>query len=154
MTDPNAEKRVALAKDVLAKLEARELIPGFGAYSVVDKQGCRVCALGSLMVACCGTPDVRHTGPEDVIRCLTPLFDLEELAVIEAAFEGDDGMPLSDAAREHGLGIGAQLRAAASVFGASPEDSYDGRGLSAADRIHDIMLNIVRHDGRFVPEDL
>jgi hypothetical protein len=153
MTDPNAEKRVALAKDVLAKLAAKELSPYFGAYAVVDKKGCRVCALGSLMVACCGAPE-SPTQADDVIRCLTPLFSLEELAIIEAAFEGDNDMPLSDIARGRGLAIGEQLTGAASVFGTPPEESYDGEGMSAADRIHDIMLNIVRHDGRFVPEDL
>lgn len=157
--DANAEKRVALAKDVMAKLVARAIIPYFGAYALVDRIGCHTCALGSLMVACCGAPEHSiGSDPDELISCLSPLFSIEELATIEAAFEGTSGMPLASEARHRNGIFGAdfetRLDAAVDAFGPAPDEGDEGFEDAAANRIHDIMLNIVKRDGRFVPEEL
>src|ERR1051325_4945463 len=95
--DANAEKRVALARDVIAQLDAKSIVPEIGIYCAPDRSEhgkCNVCALGALMVACCGpkaTCSV-HT----VIACLEPVFTEEQIILIEAAFEGNSRPPSWD----------------------------------------------------------
>lgn len=172
----NAQQRIALAKDVLAKLDAGELRPRFGAYLLPDAKGCLTCALGSMMVACCGVPKI-GTGsiganPARVIECLAPLFSVSELATIEAAFEGRSCMPVATVALydryqletdEEYDALEALIDTSAKAFGGvvfgtdegedESEDSHRIRA-EAARRVRAIMANIIQHEGRFVPEAL
>lgn len=162
--DAKAEKRVALAKDVLAQLEAQRIIPTFGLYRRISNDGaCEVCALGSMMVACCDTDSRSNMlcSPEPIIDCLEPLFSESELAVIEAAFEGDTGMPVARGLRMRLAPLNeTQIDTAATAFGPHADDNTCESELlelaaqQARDRLKAIMTNIIAHEGMFVPEAL
>lgn len=142
------EKRIALAKDVLARLDAEELIPGFGNYCIPRDAKCDVCATGALVVACCGIPTETPRGglgEDDVIQCLAPFFDANELALIEAAFEGRCEAPLS-----HYCTVPRNdLKHAAMMF-RRPSFAVD-EALEAEGRLRAIMQNIIENNGVFRP---
>lgn len=154
LTTEQRTLRVKLAQDVIAKIAAKEITPKFGRYILIDKNGCQACALGSMVAACCGIADLNSdANTREMIHCLTPLFDVEELAVIEATFEGDADMPMREAAEDISYCV---LEAAAEVFGENPDSKYcAGEGNpGASDRITAIMQNIIKHDGDFVLGDM
>jgi len=85
-------RRCALACDVLLKMNAKLLMAQLGTYvGVKDALGCRVCAIGGLIVAATHHYDGVCAG--QVTDSLAEFWSARELAVIEAAFEGPEGTP-------------------------------------------------------------
>jgi hypothetical protein len=99
MTD--AEKRVAIARDVLARIDAGLLVPSGCAYTHDSIKGsgkdyfnsnqCSVCAKGALLCSWIGNfnkyniEDIRGRG---TVKELRDLFGDETLKLIEIYFEG------------------------------------------------------------------
>ncbi len=128
------QKRVALAKDVLAQIEMRrfEAMPGTymsstlqdedGGY-VLDSNGytqagetCRVCALGALTVSLLDG-DAFTPGGNSAVGCyeaLGPLWPYKDASEIESAFE-----------------------------------NYKNPAPDAEGRLKEIMLNIITNEGEF-----
>lgn len=94
LTPQNA--RVAIAQDVLVRLDAHLLVPNPGQY-IADDGDCQVCALGALFACAVPRGDFDNAkklltvGPQMVtIRsALEKVFDSEQLDLIECAFERD-----------------------------------------------------------------
>ena len=107
----DAQRRVMLAKDVLASLEAKRLVPASCTYvdslgdveqakEVIEKYGvmptCTACALGGLFIALLDRAgDKRemrsslHPYSDEVYRRLELVFSKTQLKMIEVAYEAD-----------------------------------------------------------------
>ena len=156
-----AQKRVAIAKDVLLQLKARRINARTGQYlwakgtpdpygyyntasTVLTAQSCNACALGALF---CGLLDNTEDHPGHVVtvdirNTLAPYFSSRQLGDIESAFEGGDGFGGSRTAHLH---FQAQAYA----------DGYVGINFfpkweNDEDRLRAIMNNIIRNKGKFV----
>lgn len=104
-----AEKRVTIAKDVLAKLDAKVMAAKHRYYAVTDAvirvqnfgsrlsgvsgTNCNVCAIGSVACSLFNGDVVADAGEhvyrEELITKLTPYFTPETLDAMEAVFEGN-----------------------------------------------------------------
>ena len=148
-----AEKRVAIALDVLARLEARKFIPkggyflkaaNFGDPISLDDPNCSACALGGMFMSACGLERKAlaiHTYAmisqfETITSELRSVFDWEQLALIECAFERGMGFmrykaSFSETTRQRAIDI-------------CPDNA------THAERMRAIMENIVRNGGTFV----
>lgn len=154
-----AEKRVAIAQDVIAWVKAGALVPSEGGYvcpsngyfaGMADRETqlrdvnlgqCEVCAVGALFLAkavrfdACTVGDWRSGQFHDN---LTDHFSEEQIALIECAFECCRMGPFYNLP--------------------SDEDSGDAlafyrRYRTDKGRLIAIMQNIIDHDGQFVPGD-
>ena len=155
-----AGKRVQIAKDVLEMLQARKIIPNRGAYFyflqhhsdehyisniqikemrlglhelIADNQ-CRVCALGGLFTALVarvnGVPGATYV--DDVYTKLMGFFEKNQLNLIEIVFEGwDDNIFLSP-------------------NGMTKLFKFKNMFPNSADRMSEIMKNIIENNGTFV----
>lgn len=139
------EKRVALAKDVLAQLELKKFSACSGTYILVQDQNtenevCNVCALGSLVMSLVDGEAVDENGYEAVgcaaILDQNDLWTWRESDMIEAAFEGwqlDYYNPeTGDLEKQY-------------VFSRHSQKSTT--------RLRVLMENIVRNSGNFNPEE-
>jgi hypothetical protein len=153
-----AEKRVAIAKDVLQWLRLGRLTGQPGAYlwthkpqrpddwvetAVVNGFSCTACALGSLFAACAdrvgGFGRELMSFPSYHMReQLKPYFEMEQLVLIEMAFEGF--------AEQYEEGHRYRNPAATAYCADLGREQGD-------ERLALIMRNIVRNKGTFVPED-
>lgn len=159
MTKP--QKRVAIAKDVIAqvKLEKYRTTPGqyfsYMSSDAADSCGgdaqqylvgggsCDVCALGAIFAS---TVKVKNTvtlvdadrqDNESIAYYLKGIFDRKQLGLIEAAFEREHRFAETEA------GCTYEAAEAAVVFGLwYPENSK---------RMIAIMQNIVKNNGTFKP---
>lgn len=150
--DQKAQKRVAIARDVLVKLLAKEIKPTHCVYFQKDREGCEVCAVGSMVVACCDADD--DLDEQSAVECLSPHFDVEQLALIEAAFEGDTDMPIRGEVAEEPDGFDDQINRAADMFGPGRiwrGDGFANCGPEPEVRLRGIMENILQNEGTFVP---
>lgn len=166
----NKPKALALASEVLALLDRKEVTPMQGTYcrlpvdsGTVPKSEsgtCEVCALGALAVACCGIPDTAwgsNTAP--LIECLSGTFDAKELATIEAAFELDNEQPMKVAAYGAEYDDDIEILDDAVRFGRDASEwDPDGWGEDGEDtpefaeqRLRAIMANIIANGGEFRP---
>lgn len=150
MTQDN--ERVRLAKEVIARLDAGTIVPATGKYLGERQDGdsantCRVCAVASLAVACCGIDKLNEEITDDtdvdqdvttLTRCLAPLFTEEQLGLIEAAYERSTGMPMG----HHYVPDLSARRAAVDAF-VNFQDH--------ATRMRAIMQNIIANGGEFRP---
>ncbi len=110
-----AEKRVVIAKDCLARIEIKQIVPNFQRFcrinslydaenisiketiNTVNKEICTACAKGSLFMSYVGRVNNYQfseidggNGVDDSEHVkLLELFSLEQLALIETVFEGD-----------------------------------------------------------------
>lgn len=153
--DENAEKRVALAKDVLAQLAAKKIFPEVGTYlHMRANDECHVCALGSLVVACCGIEGRRQLNCDAVVACLRPVFDADQLVLIEAAFENDAEPPTLEiySGEDDDLLASAADSIGPIRYAEDEEGDYDVAPGEAERRMRWIMQNIIDHNGTFVPE--
>lgn len=124
----NKEKRVAIAKDVLSQLDLKRIKAESGTYLVTEDDRCTCCALGSLVVASCSLKDKSIHNMESFDDCkdhLKKYFSTMQLNLIESAFEYDYdcGYDFSKAAQ-----------------------------LSDKKRLKMIMKNIIKNNGKFIPE--
>lgn len=132
------QKRVALAKDVLAQLEMKKFIPTPGTYldsrdgtDNTTRETCNVCALGALTVSLIDGDAFTEWGGSNVscydVLTAAGLWTYKETEAIEHAFEG------AHYRNEYGEWDGAP----------DPET-----------RMKEIMMNIVRNEGNFVVSEL
>jgi hypothetical protein len=175
-----AIKRCKIAKDVLLLLEGHKIKAQSGYYIRSGPQisfspapsappwapFCEVCGIGALVVAALHEqfpPDIAGNEASRVLKILEPYFDFRQLALIEAAFEGN----------EYGENIRATLfsmSASAEDYDAEDYDRYydDNDEFIRARRMFiepgsvvddynkiltEIMENIIHHDGEFVVGD-
>ncbi len=164
-----AEKRVAIARDVLKHVASRRIIPTHGAW--VDSTGsgalvsaknikkdpelqelfasmksCNACALGGMFMCAVekadnlkvsDLQDVKVDGniyeagveQEDVFDYMKKFFSVDQLTMIESAFEKNEGACYDEAGDD---------------FAPDVED--------AADRMRLVMENIIVNKGTFKPE--
>lgn len=142
------QKRVHIAWDTIQQIEKGWITVQRGTYLGWDgeetadnyKAGeeCRACALGSIFAACIARPELKLTyEPEyadddnEQRDALSPYFSVEQLLLIESAFEKDD------------FTYGDDAWEAAVEFGQ--------RYTSDKDRLLAILKNIIANNGTFVP---
>lgn len=153
-------KRVKIARDVLALMDAQALDVSKGRYlefihedenegreqfaegamcDLLQHDGaeCRCCAIGSMMLAfACEAGPIERTSAknrDEMAGYLQEFFSFDQLRLIEAAFECWDE----------------------EEFGDEGDDDADlfGRGYpDATNRLRGIMGNIITHNGTFTPE--
>lgn len=142
-----AEKRVALAKDVLLQIDLDIMEPSKGVYAVAAIDGvpshadepfdsCQVCALGALWMAHTMPETARACvlGSEDMATALSDVFPYAQLRLIECAFERWDAAGSWWNTRGYG------------------DMANYGAGLDDRGRMVLIMKNIIRNEGEFYPE--
>lgn len=153
-----SEKRVTIAKDVIAAIKASWLVPTTGTYLEVTESvatpddvrkadeitECNACALGSVFVCALKRDttielDGDNDGQYEMRSKLSPYFEEDQLDLIETAFESD----------EYVDGVDAQfldkddLDDRATILGAKYEN--------ADERLIAIMRNVIRNNGIFKP---
>jgi hypothetical protein len=159
-----AEKRVEIAKDVIAQLNAKKFIAVSGQYCGVPTTNkklaqtkCEVCGIASLFMANLirENPDIKanaaipfpsyddedttiklsHVSQEDIWEKLEGVFDREDLEAIEDAFEARDG--------------GVNCSGGEEFF--FDEDNNDiSRHFDDEQRLRLIMENIIVNKGQFI----
>ena len=93
-------KRVEIAKEVLLLLDSHQIKAQSGYYirqphynDATENFYCEVCGVGALIVAALHeTSDMSGDNASKVLMLLEPYFDFKQLALIEAAFEGNEHM--------------------------------------------------------------
>lgn len=102
-----AQKRVAIAKDVLLQIKAKKYLTGNGYLYVVRGEhvtklskdnlssikACHVCAIGAAAVSCIRkfnkhSIDLRLSGSDRLMPTLLDWFSREQIELIEGCFEG------------------------------------------------------------------
>lgn len=165
---PNAKalKRIEIAKEVLHLLEEKKIRAKGGYYirpnyylpKSQQNISCEVCAVGALVIAALHSgnpPDIAGNDPDKVLKILEPYFDFKQLALIEAAFEGN----------EYGENIRATLfsmsdynndERCSKYFVYNDEFVRARRMFKERDYneiLTEIMENIIHNDGEFVLGD-
>lgn len=158
-----AEKRVAIAKDALAWIAAKALIPATGSY-VSPEEGplrefdfygdggrvddqlrsvrlgvCNVCAIGALFIAKAVRFDKTTVGDLTSGRhrdSLTGFFSARQLSLIEIAFEGFS-LNAKDEPTDEERGLAVEF--------------WNSAGDSDRKRLVAILENIIANGGEFVP---
>ena len=146
------QKRVMIAQDVIDRINVQLLQPRvqriirLPEYARVNQENvnslaCEVCAKGGLLASYVGRvnnfdEDCQISNHESNVahQKLLELFTLEQLAIIEYAFEGGQYI--------HSVDISGNLRTALRMF----YDSY----LSDEERLIAICENIIKNNGDFV----
>lgn len=159
------EQRIAIAKDVIAQIEAKQIIPQTGKfvyYGLIHESGtirrmkeCEVCALGALVASTLekgkSSKSLREyfndntfntTHPREartnIHTILAPYFSSDQLDEIEASFEVTASYAITRTWRTE----------KASVM-------FDKNYLPPNERLKTIMQNIIDNDGVFVvPETI
>ena len=164
-----AQKRVAVAKDVIASIKAKQLVAKARTYIDVKAEGkdgydnntfkhpdfqtalamgqqCTACALGGLFVCAVkfenkiATEDANdNIDQPDLHDYLQHLFPYEQLQLIEIAFEQSWGIPGFD----NGDDVPDKWKTAVAFGQKHPTDD--------AARMTAIMRNIIRNEGTFIP---
>ena len=150
------EKRVAVARDVIASIKSLKYNTEAGTYLTMTKRGCdedvrvsilnlkkpdvvcNVCAIGSMFVSNIKKTNTNSLSEKNnkMISSLSELYTERELRFLEFAFEGsdvDDQFQTDEAT--------ASRHDAKSFY---REHGYD------EDRLISIMKNIIKHKGKFV----
>lgn len=164
-----AQKRVAIAADVLSRLEVAMLIPHSGdlfggdlfrrvnsddgddsGQALINSIQCEACAKGALVCSWVGNFNKATVGDlecydfdleiESYPEELLKLFGRDQLDLIEAHFEGTVFEYSSDATATRVLEIDAADRVGDYCF----ESAYEGK-------LKKIMKNIIKNEGTFIP---
>lgn len=148
----DAARRVAIAWDVIGQVNGGHLRAKAGTFVHryrrfgEVKPVCEVCALGAVAVSLFNG-EVGGGSGRMIRWALVEYFSVEQLALIESAFEGWDGSVAIDAYVDYS---GFQPHEVAAVEGV--DFSLDGPADDDRTRLLRIMWNIVRNRGTFVPE--
>ena len=132
-----AAKRVMITQDVIAFVKADKLLATTGTYcapmTTEDEPyaSCKVCGVGSLLVAATYRKGAAIKPDDDVFDRLRPWFSEKQLLLIEEAFECWED-----------FATGCWGNAGGSYWPAS---------YTPQQRLLSIMRNIVRNGGKFVP---
>lgn len=150
-TATRMEQRVMIAQDVIEQLDAKEFLARRGEYYYPvstdsyskEKVACSVCAIGALAVSVLDgevnnlRADYTYQTGQNLGTALSDYFDVYELRVIEAAFEGTPVRSEYDQDNGfHGDYLGSFL------YG------------NATENLRNIMENIVNNGGNFVKEQM
>lgn len=152
-----AEKRVALAQDVIMQLNAELIIAEQGTYLSLHEENslkCDACALGSLFICSVTKPElaldidvvVDMSDRESMQDHLGGIFDPAQLDMIETAFEMDSYMKYPkglDVDDESAVTAFNDLINKTIEFGRKHDDDKA--------RLIAIMENVVANKGTFVP---
>jgi hypothetical protein len=152
-----AEKRVAIAKDVLAQLKLGTIKSTPGTYTSITRtdddgqiQKCEACALGALF-ACATVREVVEDGRDtmenesswEMREKLAPYFSADQLGAIENAYERG-----AIVYAEEIFGLDNQTTA----FVESDAVLNFNKGIrNKRERMERIMKNIIRNNGTFIP---
>lgn len=166
MKSNKARRRVLLAKDALLRLKEKNIIASNNSYiinlprysspgymyksfkqTVNTSNECMVCAKGALLVSAVGrfngyeNYELNFNNTKNTHRELQKYFTLEQLDMIETAFEGRSLMrKLSE---KHDQEICQEIYKKCVEF----HDSYSDND----DRLNAIFENIVKNKGEFIP---
>lgn len=148
------EKRVAIARDVIARVEAQKIRPYPGYFIAPASkykeaaganyfEECEACAVGALLLACAPRLKISSSflttatntdwGRRIIHKTLEPYFSSSQLDEIEAAFEGKSGYAVNYTGRVYDASM---------LFGSST---------SPRERLVSIMNNIIANNGEFNP---
>lgn len=150
-----AEKRVAIAEDVLMQVGEGTLIPKHDIYvrPTTDGDGsCLCCALGGMMMAKCNLKGDRlpgfsgGLGASSVGNELKDVFSVEQLALIEAAFD------LATIVAERVARQNDKPYVQGVVLDGAKSFWRKNHSKSAKAHLVAIMKNIIENRGTFVPE--
>lgn len=157
------EKRVALAKDVLASLKAKRYIAEAGTYVSIYEKGeykdissvniselnntgveCTVCAIGSLFLSNKKQQAGKKLTDADgsiMSKSLRGIFTEKEMRMLEYMFEGEDVGNLF-----HGVKttLAKDMDSFYEKYNPHGNSDYDEKTLKA------IMNNIIRNNGNFI----
>ena len=167
-----AEKRIAIAKDVIAQLDADKYIAEAGQYCCFrdmdvemsddikkkfdEEWICDVCALGGLLVSLTHFNNKYTFQDLDAISCkeitspfkeLAEYFTLSQLFLIEAAFEGWTDFSTGVAHSMDYKPTPEELYLVEEHADAWEDNYYND------DRLRKIMKNIIQNGGEFVISD-
>ncbi len=152
---PPAERRVAIARDVIRQVEGGQLKPEPGTFihrythwragERVDAS-CGVCALGAMAVSLLDG-EAESDGAQ-IRGQLAAHFGHVQVALIESAFEGWDRGDALAVYRAHSHFGDEELR----DIDRHAVDFTDAMGLTGRERMLLIMRNIVENGGEFVPD--
>lgn len=153
------EKRVVLAKDVIAQIEAKRYTARLGTYldirdkkverytedSILDKTKigeknivCEVCAIGSLFVSNAILSNKKLTDDDDkMLSSLRSIFSKKEMRTLEYLFEGRDIDDTFEAKTPANIKIKKDIL------------KYRVGKRGAEQRLVDIMQNIIDNNGNF-----
>jgi hypothetical protein len=166
-----AQKRVAIAKDVIAQVKMKKIVGKEGSYIIFEgkelvfednfevplKQDCEACAVGSVFLSMCRLTGKKNHEVKEwdedydnrksfafkaFKRSLMPYFSIIQLSMIEAAFEKE----FTDYNHKQGVSerpIDIELLSASKNFGQEIQDDTE--------RLVTIMKNIVDNKGCFIP---
>jgi len=159
------EKRVSIAKDVIASLKSKKYIAEAGIYvNLVNGKNedediaitlsnmmkkdvkCEVCAIGSLFLSNLKKSKTRIGADDDDDMCasLSDVYTEEELRILEYCFEGDD---ISSSFNTDSY---RNMRRDACDF----YSENSGFGSDDDARLNAIMKNIIKHEGRFIHKSI
>lgn len=174
-----AQKRVLIAKDVIAAIKAKTINPAEGVWCARsdgkslynETQGgeqlskligknvqCDVCALGALFVCTVRRFNNLEAGivsnyqVSDIYEIDSYLYDFfsrEQIRLIEIAFEGGRGAMIADSPLDNKV---AAIFSSRGLTTAREVEEYTE--LDADEKLLIIMKNIIKNNGKFVPRDL
>lgn len=152
-----AEKRVALAQDVIMQLNAELIIAEQGTYLSLHEENslkCDACALGSLFICSVTKPElaldidvvVDMSDRESMQDHLGGIFDPAQLDMIETAFEMDSYM-------KYPKGLDVDDESAVTAFNdlINKTIEFGRKYVYDKARLIAIMENVVANKGTFVP---
>lgn len=153
------EKRIVLAKDVIAQIEAKRYTARLGTYldirdkkverytedSLLDKSKigeknivCEVCAIGSLFVSNAILSNKKLTDDDDkMLSSLRNIFSKKEMRTLEYLFEGRDIDDMFEAKTHKNIQIKKDIA------------KYRVGQRGAEQRLVNIMQNIIDNKGNF-----
>lgn len=152
------EQRIAIAKDVLGRIEAKKIIPMRGNFInplndfMVDESQepeCMACAIGSILLCCVSRNKssvknfLMYSGSialnrENIHKALESYFSSDQLNLIEAAFEHTNAYSTDP-------NVSDLYKASKFRKDAELDSQYNEKVLIR------IMTNIIDNDGVFVP---
>lgn len=156
-----AQKRMAIAQDVIAQLAAKQLIAKSGIYcsmpanAKVKDAKCTVCGIGAIFVAKCRRTDPSLTGKSIIRSWEDDYYDDGELTIEKVQFNSADAEDIHILMK--GIFSVDQLELIEAAFeGYADGDTFfsdvDLDPYSDADlRLRLIMENIIVNKGTFIP---
>jgi hypothetical protein len=167
----DAEKRVEVAKDTLARIAIKQMV-GFRGATIArmdslkkdypgglkntintnDEFTCQVCARGAMFMSYVGRvnevdfstlTDETNDGDAPINTKLAEIFSFEQIALIETAFEGGRYLFVTKKLHGRNVDIDQELLAKARLF----RENYS----IDTDRLVAICENIIENEGTFNP---
>lgn len=170
-----AEKRVAIAQDVIAQIRAKKYVPETGAYVTFrnnceleeddsiqknfDKVSCNVCAIGSMFMSNVkftnkfSMYEVNNMDGTEQADILKKYFNLKDLALIEFVFEDwnvDDYNYINDWDHTYNVGIAYGEKVSIKEIKRIETAQRLFKGKDQTDRLLKVMKHIIKNNGKLV----